>query len=212
MTGNKRIIPDPRRLLSIPAVYSLHSNLFGSADLKRSYVDRILQVRRGDRVLDIGCGPADILPFLGDVDYVGFDGDAAYIERARKAFGDQAQFEHRLVSAEVTDDFAPFDLAIATGVLHHLADKEAHDLFAAAFRALKPGGRLITCDGAYTSSQNPFARFLIAMDRGEHIRTPAEYEQLARLVFEAVTVEVRTDLLRVPYTHCVLYCRRPALV
>lgn len=199
---------DPRRALSAPAIYSLHSRLVGPDRLKQSYVDTILKARAGERVLDIGCGTGDIIPFLPDVEYVGFDGDAGYIARARTEFGDRGRFEHRLVSANVVEDFEPFDLAIATGILHHLSDAEATALFAAAYSALKPGGRLVTCDGAYSADQNALARWLVSLDRGAHIRSPEAYQQLARSAFRQVELEVRTDLNRIVYTHCVLTCRK----
>ena len=38
------------------------------------------------------------------------------------------------------------------------------------------------------------------------MRSPAEYERLAASVFGDVVCRVRKDLLRMPYTHCVLEC------
>ena len=201
---------DPRQMLSIPAVYKFHSGFVSPDRHKQSYVDEILKVQSGSRLLDIGCGTADIVRYLPDVDYVGFDGDAEYIESARETFGDRGRFEHRIISADVARDFPPFDQAIATGILHHLTDDETRDLFSAAVQALKPGGRLVTCDGTYTTPQNPAARFLISLDRGQHVRTPDAYEALARSVFGSVDVEIRTDLIRIPYTHCVMTCTRSA--
>lgn len=201
---------DPRRILSIPAVYKFHSGFVSPDHHKQSYVDEVLKVCPGSRLLDIGCGTADIVRYLPDVDYVGFDGDAEYIKSAREIFGDRGRFEHRIISADVVRDFPAFDQAIATGILHHLNDDEARDLFTAALQALKPGGRLVTCDGTYTNPQNPVARILISMDRGQFVRTPDAYEALARSVFDSVNVDVRTDLIRIPYTHCVMTCTRAA--
>ncbi len=209
MTGSLLSSLDPRRLLAVPLVYSLHSRIFGPADKKKRFVEDILKVRDGDRVLDIGCGPADFLPWFPQGEYVGFDADASYIAQARTRFGTRGEFHTAYVSRAVVDGLAPFDLAIANGVLHHLNDETAIELFATAFEALKPGGELVTCDGAFERGQNPLARLLISMDRGEHVRRADGYEALARNVFQDVTMSVHHDLSSLPYTHCVLRCRKP---
>ena len=56
-----------------------------------------------------------------------------------------------------------------------------------------------------TPAQSRTARLVILADRGRYVRNPAEYERLAAPVFEVETA-VRSDLLRIPYTHCILEC------
>ena len=50
------------------------------------------------------------------------------------------------------------------------------------------------------------ARLLISWDRGQNVRAPDEYQRLAEASFGRVKCDVRRDLLRIPYTHCVLEC------
>jgi hypothetical protein len=73
---------------------------------------------------------------------------------------------------------------------------------------LRPGGRLITFDGTLIDDQSSLARALVLRDRGQNIRRPEEYGQLASAEFTVINRSVRHDLLYVPYTHCILECTR----
>jgi SAM-dependent methyltransferase len=200
---------DIRRILASPRSYSLLQQLAGSERKKRRFVEEILQVRAGDRVLDIGCGPADILALFPPVEYYGFDASEHYIEAAKARFGDRGTFIVGTVASGRAEPPAEyFNLAIATGVVHHLDDKEAESLFATAHAALRPGGRLITIDPCFVAGQSVVARLLIASDRGGYVRSPAAYKALAARVFASVSGKVFDDLARVPYTHFVLECQR----
>lgn len=199
---------DPRTLLSHPLVYAVHSRLAASRARRQDFVDRFLKPMRGERVLDIGCGTAALLPMMPDVVYIGFDLSREYIESARKTHGARGEFHHRALTAEAANEFEPFDLVMAIGVVHHLDDREAELLFRVAHGALRPGGRLITYDGAFVSDQSKVARMLLKWDRGRHVRSPESYEAIARRVFSAVEATVHHDLISIPYTHCVMTCTR----
>ncbi len=73
---------------------------------------------------------------------------------------------------------------------------------------LKPGGKLVTCDGVWADGQSPAARWLLAKDRGEYVRSEREYVGIASQVFSNIRPSVRHDLLRIPYTHLILQCVR----
>lgn len=99
-----------------------------------------------------------------------------------------------------------FDIVLAMGLLHHLDDAEAASLVELASQALVPGGRFVVIDPAHAAGQPGTTRWLIGRDRGEYVRTADAYAELARASFGSVAVTVRSDLLRVPYTHAVLEC------
>ena len=147
-----------------------------------------------------------ILNFLPDVNYYGFDMDAGYINSAKKKFGKRGKFVCKRVSKDALDENSRFDLILAKGILHHLNDNEASEMFELAQTHLKQGGRLITFDGCYVPDQNYFAQKLLAMDRGKYVRTKDAYIKLACHSFSNVTPVIRHDLLRIPYTIIIMEC------
>ena len=112
-------------------------------------------------ILDIGCGPAETVKYFSDVEYIGFDNNPAYIELAKRRFGDQGHFFCGQIDQVALEEFGAFDLVLAVGVLHHLDDSESLSLLKLAYRALKEGGRLITYDGCYVEGQSKIAQFII---------------------------------------------------
>lgn len=194
--------------LSFPAVYELFSRLVGAKKSRTIHVNEYIRPKPGDNVLDIGCGTADILSYLPRVDYWGFDINRRYIESAIKRFGDRGHFYCSSVSRREGDKKKDFDIVLANGVLHHLDDNAAIELFNASFEALKSGGRLVTLDNCYGEGQSRIARYFISKDRGRYIRTKNEYVNLATAVFTDCKASIRHDLLRIPYTHIILECTK----
>jgi 2-polyprenyl-3-methyl-5-hydroxy-6-metoxy-1,4-benzoquinol methylase len=159
------------------------------------------------RILDIGCGTARILDDLPDVEYHGFDLSQRYIEDAARRYGLRGHFNCALVQQAVIDHLEPFDIVMATGVLHHLDDEQAAGLMRLAHSALRAGGRLVTIDPCFAGDQNAVSRFLVSHDRGQNVRDEAGYEALARAVFESPRIEVRHKAW-IPYTHCYMECQK----
>ncbi len=195
-----------RALLSHPRVYDWFQDLVGASNGRRKFVTNYVKPLPGMRVLDIGCGTAAILDFLPNVDYHGFDASEEYILQARARYGDRGSFVCSLVTDQSMAGLPRFDLALGIGILHHLDDDEGSHFMAVAKTALVPGGRLITMDPCYVHGQSSIARFVIDRDRGRNVRDEMGYERLARSSFSDVRVEVRHDMLRIPYTHAILVC------
>lgn len=202
---------DPRRFLALPVVYRLFSNLLGAHRSRIECVAEYIRPKASDRVLDCGCGPADLLEYLPDVDYVGIDIDADYIAEARSRFGDRATFRLGSLGMETMTEEAHYDLVLAWGVLHHLADEQVREFMSLARRSLKPTGRLVTLDPCYTEGQSRVARYLLDRDRGQHVRSLEEWPHLVRPTFPSAAFHVRHDLLRIPYTHLIMECPKQAL-
>jgi cyclopropane fatty-acyl-phospholipid synthase-like methyltransferase len=197
-----------RQLMAYPEIYSNITLMLRGKKKTQSFVDQYIRPKKGDKVLDIGCGTGDILYFLPDVDYYGFDLDSSYIEMAKKRFGKRGKFFCKMVSRDAVQGAEEFDLITAMGILHHLNDDEAHQLFELAYHLLKPGGRLITYDGCYVKDQFVATKFILWLDRGKFIRWEAEYKDLAKSIFKSVTTHIRHDLLNIPYTIIIIECKK----
>jgi SAM-dependent methyltransferase len=196
-----------RSILSHPAVYSAFQYLMGAKKGWSLFVDHDVRPENGDVILDIGCGPADILEYLPKVDYWGFDISEKYIDKAKAKYGQYGKFYSKMLTIADIEQMPKFDLVMACGVLHHIDDRAAIDLLKLACAALKPGGRMVTIDPCFIPNQNPIARFLISKDRGQNVRDQAGYMRLAHDVFSKVDMSVKHKTW-IPYTHCCMECTR----
>lgn len=201
-----RIVDSMTAFLRVPAAYRLFRTLV-AGDLNRHYVAEYVKPLPGAKVLDIGCGPGDMLVSLPNVNYTGIDISPEYIAAATKRFGHRGRFVCQDVGlATIEREHGEFDLALATGLIHHLDDQTAGKLFELARLALKPNGRFITFDGCYVPEQSRWARWVISKDRGKFVRNKEAYVSLASIYFSKVDAHVRHDLLRIPYTHLIMSC------
>ncbi|PNE40805.1 MULTISPECIES: methyltransferase domain-containing protein [Streptomyces] len=142
-------MPSPRFETTAPHRISYLDRLAAS-DLGRSYKQRMLDaldVRPGQTVLDLGCGPGtDLGTLAGAVTaagaVLGIDRDQAMVDAARARTADEPVVDVRL--GDVHDLALPdraADRARTDRVLQHVADPvlalgEIH-------RVLRPGGRLV---------------------------------------------------------------------
>jgi len=199
-----------RHLLAIPALYDAFQSGVGAYAWHR----RVLRTHvlptlpPGARILDIGCGTAEVLHHLPtDAEYHGFDRNEAYIARARRLFPDRrAHFRCAEFRGELPDDGTRYDLVLAIGLLHHLGDKDVTNLMQGACNVLASGGRMITLDPVLTDTQSAAARFLISHDRGRNVRRQQEYARLARASFCRVEELLDERPMYIPYTGLILIC------
>ena len=194
-------------LLSYTFTYKLLTSIVLSPDVRRSIVKRYIRPKENDIILDIGCGPADVLEYLpGSVKYVGFDSNGKYIKNAKRRFKSRGQFICLDLNNRLPETFTSYDIVLAFGVLHHLNDKEAMRLLEFSFSVLKHGGRLVTFDNCYMDDQSCIARYIISKDRGRYVRKESQYKNLVSQCFSNFKTTIHHDLLRIPYTHIIIEC------
>jgi len=198
-----------RNLLKIPFLYFLFQRLIGVTKVYRLFVSDYLTLEDGDRLLDVGCGPCDILGYLPNgVEYVGIDANAAYISAAQKRFGSRGSFYHCTADMLESVVEGAFDVVIAFGLLHHLDDSGAEKLIAKTSKVLNAGGQFVFIDPCYTTEQSWIAKWLISRDRGTMVRTPDAYRNLAAITYSVIELDVRFDLVNIPWTHSILKCQK----
>lgn len=127
-----------------------YDNFSESFSQTREYVpeeiSRLLNdfVKKGDKVIDIGCGNGRLYPFFEnkETDYCGVD----VSKKLTKIAADKYPNANFAIGDALCLPFAAdeFDLAVSLAVLHHIPSRAYRaKFFQEAYRVLKPGGRLI---------------------------------------------------------------------
>jgi SAM-dependent methyltransferase len=188
-------------LLASPLIYEFVQTIFGAARVRQEFVREHLRAKSGEKVLDIGCGTGDLVKYLPPVNYIGYEPNESYVAHARTHF--PGKFHAKIFDAADAEETLDVDLVIISAVLHHLDDEEASSLFALLRRCLKSTGRIVTIDPVFVEQQNPIARFFISIDRGQNVRTPSGYEELAKGLFETVNGVMQHQRM-LPYTRWIM--------
>lgn len=200
------------RVLRKAWAYRLFQNAVMRKDSKMRFVKEYMKPYPGCRILDIGCGPADIISYLPESisEYTGFDMNYAYIESAKLHWKDRTKFKFFCQKVEDITllQTGYYDIVLAVGVVHHLDDSEALRLFDIAYKALCNGGVLITHDIVYVENQNWAIKWLISKDRGNAVRTVEGYKSLAKDYFTDIEGAVLRDTHRIPYTTFMMRCHK----
>lgn len=199
---------DIKKILSNPHIYSFWQRLIGDYKLRKIYCHDYVRAKDGDRILDIGCGPANMVEYLpSKIDYVGFDDSDLYIENAKKKFLNSENYSFFSQRVNFAQDFEEkFDIIMANAILHHIDDSEAEKLISFASKNLKSGGRFITLDGCFVERQSQIKQWLLKNDRGKFVRSKDDYFKLFSKYFSNIKVSIREDLYNIPYTIIIFEC------
>lgn len=190
-------------IFSSPAVYEAFHRLIGARRWMKRFAHETIRAQPGDVVLDIGCGPAALLPLLDCTKYVGIDHSRACIERAKRTFS-----RGTFICADLRNlaghELPQIDIAIALGTLHHLDDAAATALLHSTVRVLAPGGRFISVDPCFHDDQSMIQRFVASHDRGKHVRPFARYSALCEGVFSGYEARFERGYLPWPQSICII--------
>ncbi|OJY43030.1 MAG: hypothetical protein BGP08_20325 [Rhizobiales bacterium 64-17] len=199
-----------RSVLAWPLVYRLLNRAIGNEKFRRWFIERIVAVKSGQTLVDLGCGPADILADLdAGVRYIGLDISEAYIEAARQRHGERGLFVAGTVESWRCDPrLHAADVVLAYGLFHHVDDDETLAIFRFARDVLRPGGRFVFLEPCLLVWQARRSVFMMAQDRGQNVRTEEAWKRLIHAVFPAATTSVVTNANRLGYTHIIAECRK----
>ena len=197
----------PSDALQSPLVYVAFQAVVGGTKMREWGLEAVAP-RAGERVLDVGCGPAYYVDRLSHVDYIGFDTDQRYIEDARSRFP-RARFFCEEFGPRHAAELGPFDAVMLMGLLHHLEDPHCDALLSLFAGALRPGGRVVALDTVVYPGQSAVSRLLAKNDRGDHVRTPEGFNRIGSRHFKQVEGRVVGDTLRCPAASWLMVLRDP---
>ena len=194
-------------LRHVPA-YVLLQRIVGADRLRYRCIE---EIRPGETVLDVGCGPAYYFPRLPQpVKYHGFDTDAPYIDWAKQRFGSEnASFHCGIFDEAAAQALPPIDVVLLLGLLHHMSDEQCTELLNLAASVLSPGGRVISLDTCFEPTQGRISRWMSENDRGEYVREPAAFEKLALQSFGQVEGKVVNDATHIPASYWMMTMTAP---
>jgi cyclopropane-fatty-acyl-phospholipid synthase len=125
------------------------SDLDAAQDSKLDYICRKLCLRRGDRLLDIGCGWGGLLAHATahyGVQALGITLSVPQAEFARQRIRDSGISERCRVEVCDYRDLEidqPFDKIVSVGMFEHVGKSHLPEYFCRAWQLLRPGGRFL---------------------------------------------------------------------
>ena len=191
-------------LLSNTFFYSLVQRVMSGTSFRKKIVKKYI-TKHNVKVLDIGCGPAEILDTLPEIKYYGFDINPIYINSAKKKYKNKGKFFCKKFTNKNTKYLPKFDHVLLLGVLHHLSDQEINKLMPNIKKVLKRKGNIITLDNIFINKQNLIAKFLIQMDKGENVRSKKGYLNILKNHFKKINSKIYHQKF-IPYTWFVANC------
>lgn len=203
-----------RRLLTRAWAYNAFQRLVGATRGKRWVSENLWKARPGQKIVDIGCGPGNVIQHLpSGVKYVGFDISEKYIGHARHVFAGDPDKMFLVGSAEdflvnLPEPMRNADLVIMSGLLHHLDDAEALTALRLAREALSPRGRLVCQEACFLIRQSRLERWVLKQDRGRNVRTEPQWKELVGQVFWHFDTYIANGLDLIPYAHILIVARR----
>jgi len=172
--------------------------------LPKIFAENHIRAQKGDKVLDFGCGPGDILNDLPLVEYLGYDINPAYIRDAIKRYRKRGKFINKSIEDIKAVPNRPYNIVLAKGLIHHLPDRQALHLLKLARKALGPDGRFVSLDGVIYQGQSRWSRYFVLHDRGRFVRPLDDYRFLVNKVFPTHKYFIYESLLRFPYSLLVM--------
>ena len=142
-----------------------YGRLLGNGHRALREVRAALAATPDERVLDFACGAGGFcLAVPGD--YLGIDLDADSVAFARWRWASPRRRFEAIALEDLPDD-ARFDKAMLVNCVHHLSDDEADAVLGRIARLVRH--RVVVVDADLDDS-NAFQAFLLAHDRGRHVR------------------------------------------
>ena len=162
---------------------------------------------RGERALDVGCGPGALsgvlIDRLGIERVVAVDPSEPFVDAITARF--PGLEVHRCPAEQLPFDDSQFDQTLAQLVVHFMQDPETG--LAEMARVTRPGGTVAACVWDLAGDRSPLSTFWAAVRRLDPAATDESWArgaregQLAELALDAGLTDVESTELRVTVTH-----------
>ena len=192
--------------LSNTFFYLLVQKVMSATSFRKKIIKKYI-TKNNVKVLDVGCGPAEILDTLPKINYYGFDINPIYINSAKKKYDKRGKFFCRQFTSKEIKHLPKFDHILLLGILHHLNDKEINTLMVNLKKVLKKKANIITLDNIFIKDQNFIAKFLIQMDKGNNVRSKNGYLNILKKHFKKINSKIYHQKF-IPYTWFVTNCTK----
>jgi 2-polyprenyl-3-methyl-5-hydroxy-6-metoxy-1,4-benzoquinol methylase len=161
-----------------------------------------LKKNKFNKILDIGCGTANILNVLGNnMKYYGFDTNKKCIIYAKNKYINQ-NFFCKIFDKKNSKIVPKVDVIILNAVLHHLNSKEIILLLELLKNKIKNDGKIIIIEPFYSKTTFSFRNILVKIrdkigeyDRGNFVRSINEYRKLISKKLKIKKVQVEYPIL-----------------
>lgn len=137
---------DRRMVYSTAYFMDPGEDLDTAQERKLEYICRKLRLRRGERLLDVGCGWGGLVIHAAKtrgVEAVGITLSLPQAEWARERIREEGLNDRCRVEVRdyrEVDDPADFDKIASVGMFEHVGESRLEEYFARAWRLLRPGG------------------------------------------------------------------------
>lgn len=190
-----------------PLIYKIIQGVMSGTSFRNGIIKKNI-TKNNLKILDIGCGPAQILEHIPKCDYYGYDIDRRSIQYAKKKYYQKNyHFYCKKFNKTELKKLPKFDFIIFFGILHHLSNKEVHEILKLCKKIMKKNSKLLTEDPILLENQNVIAKFLIKKDRGLNVRDKQEYINLLKKHFKKIKNKV-THQYFIPYTWFTTVCSK----
>ena len=190
-----------------PLIYKIIQGVMSGTSFRNSIIKKNI-TKKNLKILDIGCGPAQILEHIPQCDYYGYDIDRRSIQYAKKKYHQKNyHFYCKKFNKTELKKLPKFDFIIFFGILHHLSNKEVHEILKLCKKIMKKNSKLLTEDPIFLKNQNIIAKFLIKKDRGLNVRKKQQYIDLLKKHFKKIKNKV-THQYFIPYTWFTTICSK----
>ena len=155
-------------------------NIFGAEATKIALFKKLVNVKLGQKVLDLGCATGSTSIAFAGHDYLGVDIHQPSIDLAIARYANKPECSSLKFACADIFEFKsePFDQILCAFTGHHLDDDLCLQITQELINRLKPGGFLHFIDNAKTGHDSVLVKVMHAIDRGRYMRPKNAYNQI----------------------------------